>query len=132
MEMGYNAAPWNLHERGHIKQDGNDYLMPDGTRLVFYHFSSYKYNQPDKIGRQYNRFHFKDFPELEPLYRKYHQLLLDNGIEQISLLSCYYVTRREELGRAGKNHKENARIMKGFLRSLTPPVIWRGMHKLLK
>jgi hypothetical protein len=131
-EMGYNAAPWNLHERGHIKNKNDYVLMPDGTQLVFFHFSSYKYTQPDKIGKQYNRFEFSDFPEIRMLYKAYHDLLIKNGIEKLSSQPCYYVEMRNQLIISRVYPNSAARIVKNAIKSLTPPFFWQGVNRIIK
>jgi hypothetical protein len=131
-EMGYNAAPWNLHERGHIQIEKDHIIMPDISRLVFFHFSSYKYTQPDKIGRQYNRFEFSDFPEIEMLYGPYHDLLIKNGIERLSTLPCYYVEMRKQFLNSKRHPNALPRKVKNVIKSLTPPFFWQGMIKILK
>jgi hypothetical protein len=131
-EMGYNAAPWNLHERGHIKSKNDYVLMPDGTQLVFFHFSSYKYKQPDKIGKQYNRFEFSDFPEIRVLYKAYHDLLIMNGIEKLSSQPCYYVEKRNQLVNSRVYPNSAARKVKNAIKAITPPFFWQGVNRIIK
>ncbi len=93
--MGLNAAPWNLHERKSLSKADGDYLMPDGTKLIFYHFSSYNFKKPGQISKYYNRYSFDDIPVLKDMYNKYQVQLESNNINILSSVSCSYVAKRE-------------------------------------
>ena len=96
-KMGYNAAPWNLHERIGISEKKNDqYVMPDGTELIFYHFSNYKYSKADTLTTFYDRFSLEDDLILERLYKNYLQNVLDNNIEVLSKIECVYIIKRQK------------------------------------
>jgi hypothetical protein len=134
-EMGYNVAPWNLHERGHIQGFNGSYTMPDHSILTFYHFSSYKFKRPEMMARSYNRFNFSDFPEIKPLYDQYHQLLLANKMEKLSLEPCYFERKRQEylhvreLEEAKKNW--GRKKLNKVVKAITPPVIWKALRKVV-
>jgi hypothetical protein len=134
-EMGYNAAPWNLHERGHIVERNGQYFLPDQSILVFYHFSSYKYLNPELIARSYNRYQFSDLPEIKPLYNQYHELLILNKIDIFSHHPCYYVQIRQEYLARLKREAERKGIirkkLKNAAREMTPPIIWDGLRKMI-
>jgi len=86
-----------LHERiGIIEKEGNQYIMPDKTELVFYHFSTYKYSRAENIAVDYDRFGFKDDLILEKMYKDYLKKILDNNIKVLSQIECIYVTKRRE------------------------------------
>jgi hypothetical protein len=133
-EMGYNVAPWNLHERHLIEKRNGSFVMPDGTTLVFYHFSSYNYKFPGKIANKYDRFDFVNCPELKPIYEGYQFLLLRNKIDQFCNESCYYQIERQiylknlKLGMKGNwNHKWK---FTNFMKAITPPVLWSAVKKI--
>ncbi|MDR2148972.1 MAG: hypothetical protein LBE91_21230 [Tannerella sp.] len=96
-KMGYNVAPWNLHERHNITKisDGN-YIMPDNSKFVFYHFSSYKYKLPNLLSVYYNRYTFENIPQLVELYETYHNKLIANNISVLSHIKCVYMEKRDK------------------------------------
>jgi hypothetical protein len=96
-EYGYNAAPWNLHERKEIQKIGNRYVMNDNSDLIFYHFSSFSYKTPEDLSKNYNRYTFENCPKLVPLYEEYLYLLMQNNIVFYSNIPCWYVQARESI-----------------------------------
>jgi hypothetical protein len=75
-EPGYNVAFWNLHSRL-ISFDKEQWYCNDEL-LYFFHFSSYKPENPKIISPYQTRFKFEDNPILFSLYSQYHKLLLTN------------------------------------------------------
>lgn len=94
--LGCNMAPWNLHERRGLAKTGAIYEMPDRTRLMFYHFSGYNVAYPQQISKYFNRFPLSTMPVLEEMYKQYHDELLANKIDALSLIPCVYVTKYKE------------------------------------
>ena len=129
-EMGYNMAPWNLHERGQLKKIDDKYFLPDTSRLIFYHFSSYKYTESDNMARHYDRFSFANSPAVKPLYDNYHGLLLANRIEQLSKVPCYFVQRRTEYLEELKREARKKGFIRRALKAITPPIFVKGIRKL--
>jgi hypothetical protein len=131
--MRYNVAPWNLHERGHIKSRNGQYFLPDDSALSFFHFSSYKYTKPAMMAKYYNRFNFLEYPEIKPLYDAYHALLLSNKIDLFSQEPCYFVEMREKFLTAKKiENKKKIGIgqkLKKIAKAFTPPLIWTAIKK---
>ena len=69
---GYNMCYWNHFERRLSQVNGR--LFVNGEHdLVFYHFSSYSPDQPDRItARSKSRTaSFTERPDLKPLYEDY-------------------------------------------------------------
>ena len=132
-EMGFNVAPWNLHERGKIHEKNGHYYMPDHSKLTFYHFSSYKYTNPSGMARYYNLARFSDFPEIKTLYDQYHEVLLSNKIEEFSKENCYFVDKREKYLKSIGNQKvgndSRGGKLKRVLKACMPPVIWNAFKK---
>ena len=93
--MGYNAAPWNLHERKDITIKIGYYEMADRLPLVFFHFSNYNFRLPGQLSKYYTRYNFENCSELLPIYSAYHGLLLQNRIEVFSNVPCAYVPMRK-------------------------------------
>ncbi|MBT8060265.1 MAG: glycosyl transferase [Gammaproteobacteria bacterium] len=76
-DPGYNVAYWNIHSRTIDRAD--DRWLCNGQPLRFFHFSNYKPEQPDRISGHQTRFTFAQRPDLERIFRHYHQLLMQNG-----------------------------------------------------
>jgi hypothetical protein len=129
-EMGYNMAPWNLHERGQLIRLNGKYLLPDSSRLIFYHFSSYKFNEPDNMARHYDRFNFANSPAVKPLYEEYHDLLLANRIQAFSKVPCFFVKSREAYLEELKKEARKKGWIKRMLKAITPPVFVKGIKRL--
>lgn len=118
-DSGYNMAPWNLHERKmYIDADGKFLIKPD-MELIFYHFSSFNFNSPDRLSKSYTRYSFENQGELKRLYDWYFKQLINNDIEVVSKISCFYFSKSDD------NYKENAlmTLMKKIIKGLTPPLI---------
>jgi len=82
---GYNVAYWNLIERRVEEKEGSIYV--NGEPLVLFHFAKYKVEEPEKMTDFQNDFlSFATFPELKPIFRKYHESLLEEGYEKIKLI----------------------------------------------
>ncbi|THV63128.1 hypothetical protein [Chryseobacterium candidae] len=106
-KMGYNAAPWNLHERiGLIAAENNKYLMPDNSPLVFYHFSNFKYKNPETLAKYYDRYSLENSNSLKKLYQNYYQKIIENDIERISKIDCKYVILKNDLPKKSKSFYE--------------------------
>ena len=93
--LGLNMAPWNLHERTLSKRDNNKWMVNNEYELIFYHFSNYKYNKPNILASYYDRFTFNNREDVTPLYEEYKKLLIENNIEKLSVIPCYYVNERK-------------------------------------
>lgn len=127
LEMGYNAGPWNLHERQNLScREDNRYVMPDQSKLFFYHFSNYKPADKFNIARYYNRVDMKNHQGLLSLYGQYWELLNTYNVGSFAGLKCYYVRKRnqylkekeEEIKRINKNMR-----FREIVKLLVPPLI---------
>jgi hypothetical protein len=87
---GYNMANWNLHERVLSENENGDLIVNNNMALCFFHFSGYKYKQPELISSYSNRFNLSQRNDLKRLFNDYRNLLIDNNIENISKLPVYY------------------------------------------
>jgi lipopolysaccharide biosynthesis glycosyltransferase len=74
---GYNMAPWNLHERT-LNKKNETYIVNDKDSLIFFHFSSYKTTNPNKISL-HTKYTFDMRPDLKEVIQLYHTQLLNNG-----------------------------------------------------
>jgi hypothetical protein len=90
---GYNMCYWNHFERTLNRIDGR-YTVNDKSPLVFYHFSSYSPDAPDRLTvRLKSRTpSFVDRPDLKSIYDDYRNRLLSSGYETVK--SIKYSLRR--------------------------------------
>nr|WP_315152643.1 hypothetical protein [uncultured Flavobacterium sp.] len=111
---GYNMANWNLHERVITNSLNENYIINDLIPLRFFHFSGYKYNNPNKIASYLTRYSFETRPDLLDLFTNYHKLLVSNQIEKTSKLNVAY-----------KILNENAKLKKN-----KKPISKRILHRI--
>jgi hypothetical protein len=122
-EMGFNAAPWNIHERLNIsKKDNAVYVMPDGSDLIFYHFSNYKYSIPEVLSSSYNRVKFCDSAVVREMYSNYYKQLIKNGISHFSTIQCMYTIRRRNWFDSNNKNNINIKNLKKVLKNIIPPI----------
>jgi len=132
---GFNAAPWNLHERTIAVYNNGLTTMNDGSPLYFFHFSNFKFSDPGKISNSptYNRFSFDSHPALKPLYDEYCKQLIANRVETLSLIKCAYIeyqqVYRKEL--AAKNNTFQS-LAKKALREIMPPIVTRAIRSIIR
>ena len=79
-DPGYNMANWNLHERQILKK-GNEYFVNNSVPLVFFHYSNYKLEIPERLAVYNNRFLMQDRPDVKQLFEYYKEKLVANKIE---------------------------------------------------
>jgi hypothetical protein len=122
---GLNVAAWNLHERTINEKDNSE--MADGSPLYFYHFSNYKFSNPEEMSVYYTRYNFDSHPEVKQLYKNYRQCLISNKIEHFSQITCKYVEYRNQylqskvlVPSAREKLLQNA---KTAIKQLIPPVL---------
>lgn len=130
--LGYNVAPWNLHERT-VQILNDKYIMQNGSDLVFYHFSSYSYLFPNDLSKYYSRYNFANCPELIPLYKDYLELLKKNDIYNLSKIQCFYIEEKKKLDERINDHKKPPikMQMKKAIKLLTPPFLLILVKKIL-
>jgi len=123
-KLGYNVAPWNLHERLNItKISDENYNMFDNSKLIFYHFSSYNFKLPNLIASHYNRYTFEDIPHLIELYEVYHNKLIINNISTFSQIKCIYIEKQD---------KRIKRILYIAIKSFINPILSTLKNKIKK
>jgi hypothetical protein len=93
--LGYNMAPWNLHER-FLSIENGTLMVNNIEELLFFHFSSYDYREPEKISKYYSRSNFDNRPDLKGIYKRYDKELNLNKISTLSNINCFYVLKRNE------------------------------------
>ncbi|UAY53119.1 hypothetical protein [Ferruginibacter albus] len=85
---GCNFAYWNMHERTLEKKD-NSYFV-NNVPLIFFHFSGYRIDQPEKISIHQNRFSFSDNKYLKDFFEDYRQSLIQNNFEKFLSIKALY------------------------------------------
>jgi hypothetical protein len=90
---GYNMCYWNHFERRLSQTDGR-YVVNGVHDLVFYHFSSYSADQPERVtARVKSRTAtFAERPDLKPICDDYRRRLVENGYDSVKSLK--YSLRR--------------------------------------
>ncbi|MDP3071615.1 MAG: hypothetical protein Q8N18_15095 [Opitutaceae bacterium] len=88
-DPGHNTAYWNLFER-RMTCDAGRWIVNDRHPLVFFHFSNYNPDKPEKLA---NRAWpavptFAERPELVPLYAAYRAALLRHGYPAVHGIKC--------------------------------------------
>jgi glycosyltransferase involved in cell wall biosynthesis len=78
---GYNLAYWNLRQRP-VSKDSDGSLRADGMPIAFVHFSGVDVRHPELFSVHQNRIRATDLGDLEPLYRRYIELLAENGYDR--------------------------------------------------
>lgn len=80
-EPGYNIAYWNLHER--LVSVEHDSIRVNGSELVYFlHFSGFDADKPWIVSKHQDRFGMADIGELQQLYLRYRDLLVQHGWEE--------------------------------------------------
>lgn len=132
-ESGLNVAPWNLHERKIIINENNILKMDDGNKLIFFHFSSYNFNLPERISN-YERYSFKTNPELISLYNLYQKCLVENNIVTLSKITNAYMLKGAALRKQQDCEKNfiTQLHLKIFFKQILPPFIWKTFQYIKK
>ncbi len=94
-DVGYNAASWNFHERNFSEKDGKFYVN-DKFPLVFYHYSGYSADYPDRITR-WTPLTFDDKPDVKPIFKPYHEASKLNKYPELRNKISYFVEMKKQL-----------------------------------
>lgn len=86
--LGYNMAPWNIHERYITEYSDKNIIVNNDFKLYFFHFSKYNYKNKDVISDSYGGATTLSRPDLKKLYESYYNQLISNNIEYYSNLKC--------------------------------------------
>lgn len=78
-DPAYNVAYWNLHER-RLSRRGKDFYV-NGGPLVFFHFSGFNPDEPQKLSRHQTRFAVNRGSVLRDLLSHYVDLHMKHGYE---------------------------------------------------
>ena len=115
-DPGYNMCYWNHFERS-LSYDHGNYWVNKNHPLIFYHFSSYKPDNPDQIANRAHRilYTFEERPDLKPLFDDYRERLIDAGINDVKSIECALGFKPEPEPQPEKTTKS---VFKGVLRKL--------------
>lgn len=93
-DPGYNMAHWNMHERKIIKIE-DIYKVNKDFNLVIFHFSQFKFNNPQYILNEKDFFvnsakkiRVDEREDLKELYENYYEEVMGNGYNIFS--NCKY------------------------------------------
>lgn len=92
---GCNVAPWNLHERV-LTKFSDKIMVNNKDNLIFFHFSSFKFNTPKTLFYNYKRNLTYINTIIENLYHTYFNFLIENKVEIYSSIKCYYILLKEK------------------------------------
>jgi hypothetical protein len=87
---GLNVAHWNLHERTLSVDADGTYRVNGNVPLIFFHFSSFRPEHPERIATWQNRYTFESRPDIAPLFAHYAMELKRHGYDQVSKLKPAY------------------------------------------
>jgi hypothetical protein len=105
---GYNMANWNLHERKLSQSSKGNWMVNDTFRLKFFHFSGYKFTNPEEIGSYHSRYDFTSRPDLKPLFSEYQLSLLKNGAPALKMVPCIYFEHYKKIKKEKQLASEQA------------------------
>jgi len=132
---GFNAGPWNLHERTVTESNAGSYNMNDGLPLYFYHFSNFKISERGRISNYYERYSFEGRPHLKTLYNGYYNQLINNKVETLAVIKCAYMIQQQKHFKAElwKNKPQLFLKISGkALKAVIPPVILKLIRLVTK
>jgi len=86
---GHNVAHWNMHERK--LSCSQDHYLVDGWPLVFFHFSGFDLQHPDKVSRSVDatKVDLNNLPHYRELFAAYAGSLLRNQSNETKYLYAY-------------------------------------------
>jgi hypothetical protein len=114
-DLGHNMANWNLHERT-LSRAGGNFSVNGSTDLVFFHFSHYRFDQPDTIASYHERYSFETRPDLRPIFDLYRSTVLANGHEALKGKPCFY--KKSERPRHADDSEARLFSAKGIARAI--------------
>lgn len=128
---GCDVAPWNLHER-ELSVSLDKIMVNSTNELIFYHFSSFKYNNPEIYFYHYNRNTVFINETVTKLYSDYLNLLLQNNVEIYFKIKCHFVELKEKYDMdLFKKQNTIKRRTKKFVKDILPPFLSNLISKLI-
>ena len=115
---GYNMANWNLHERSITSSENGIFIINGKYPLRFFHFSGYKFSNPENICAYQTRYNFETRPDLIAIFSLYHQKLQENWIDQISKLPVIYYPNLNSPSKSNKKRSGLQKIISRLKRTM--------------
>ncbi len=100
---GYNMAPSNLHERQLAKDAGGKWLVNRQYPLRFYHYSGFRFSNPQQICVYSERYTFASRPDIVPIHTSYIGALRKNEILRLQSVDPLYCRKSENV--SPREHK---------------------------
>lgn len=111
-DVGYNMAPWNLHER-QLNKINDEYVVNNSTKLKFYHFSSFKFSNIELPTHFYNRYKLEERKDLYNIHLDYRNAVLASNHETFKSVVCIFDTiRKQVLDSEEQFRKKNMPLVK--------------------
>lgn len=125
---GYNMAYWNHFERS-LSFESGQYLVNNDHDLIFYHFSNYNVDFPDKVTNRdkHPSKSFDERPDLRPLYDEYREKLINAGIGDVRNIECSYMREVEAAPVIAKSPRVRANELLFRLLGVLP----RGLRSVI-
>jgi hypothetical protein len=136
--LGYNMAPWNLHERT-LSQVGDNFYVNNTFPLAFFHYSGFSPEQPELVTR-WSTLSLTDRPDLRPIFAQYTQALQATDYARYQSLPCYFVelkAQRErerlaaQVARLPAYRRVGGKLLRAAWQGL-PSVVQRAIKKGLQ
>lgn len=115
-DLGLNVGYWNLHER-RLSQTNGSFIVNEKYPLVFFHYSGYKLDSPDKISVHTDRFDLLTRSELRPIFDLYHQRLTANNFEAFRKIGNALISKKNYM-KWGVLREYALRISRKLIREL--------------
>jgi hypothetical protein len=83
-----NMAYWNMHERELTLKNGR--FFSNRERLIFFHFSGFNFQHPNRLSIHQNRFEVNDGSVIQQLLREYQNELIAGKYSEYENYPCFY------------------------------------------
>ena len=97
-DMGYNMAPWNIHERWLSFVDDRYWVNGD-TLLKFYHFSSFQPDSNELPLVHYDRYLLRERKDLQEIHDRYNEEVKLAGFAFFNQIKSWYSLMHEKAKR---------------------------------
>lgn len=81
---GYNMAAWNMHERAITSLEEKNIYVNNNFILRFFHFSGYKFSEPNKFCSYSSRFSFENRQLESSIFLSYYEDVMEAKYDLLS------------------------------------------------
>lgn len=121
--LGCNVAPWNLNERD-LTQISDRFIVNNSKNLIFFHFSSFKFNNIEKLFFDYPRNEIFINDVVKKIYGIYCTQLIKNKVKDFSTITCYFTEARVSYEEALQKKQDTLKKkVKRAVKPLLPPLL---------